>query len=99
RYIENSPVFYADRINTPLLIMTGDKDTAVPWYQDIEMFLAMRRLGKKSILLQYNNEPHHLQKYANRLDYAIKMKQYFDYHLLDKGSPKWILKGSPYYGK
>jgi dipeptidyl aminopeptidase/acylaminoacyl peptidase len=74
-YIENSPVFYADRINTPLLIQFGDEDDAVPWYQGIELYLAMRRLDKDVIFLQYFGEPHHLRKYANKLDYTIKMKR------------------------
>jgi hypothetical protein len=39
KYIENSPVFFADRIETPLLIMFGDVDDAVPWYQGIELYL------------------------------------------------------------
>jgi dipeptidyl aminopeptidase/acylaminoacyl peptidase len=46
-YIKNSPLFRADKITTPLLIMHNDKDGAVPWYQGIELFTAMRRLGKK----------------------------------------------------
>jgi dipeptidyl aminopeptidase/acylaminoacyl peptidase len=50
-YIDNSPVFFADRINTPLLIIHGDEDGAVPWYQSIELYLAMRRLGKDCIFL------------------------------------------------
>lgn len=99
RYIENSPVFYADRIDTPMLMMFGDEDTAVPWYQGIEMYLAMRRLGKDAIFLQYRGEPHHLQKYANRLDYAIKMKEYFDYYLRGEPAPKWITDGVPYRGE
>ncbi len=45
RYIENSPVFWADRVETPLLMMHNDHDTAVPWEQGIEMFVALRRLG------------------------------------------------------
>lgn len=99
RYIENSPVFFADRINTPLLIMFGDEDTAVPWEQGIELYLAMRRLGKDAVFLQYHDEPHHLQKYANRLDYAIKMKQYFDHYLRGTPAPEWITKGVPYRGE
>jgi dipeptidyl aminopeptidase/acylaminoacyl peptidase len=99
RYIENSPVFYADRINTPMLMMFGDEDTAVPWYQGIEMYLAMRRLNKDAIFLQYRGEPHHLQEYGNRLDYAIKMKEYFDHYLRGAPAPKWITDGVPYRGE
>jgi dipeptidyl aminopeptidase/acylaminoacyl peptidase len=99
RYIENSPVFYADRIQTPLLIMFGDEDGAVPWTQGIELYLAMRRLGKDCIFLQYRGEPHHLQKYANKLDYTLKMKEYLDYHLKGEKPAEWIIKGSPYQGE
>lgn len=99
RYIENSPVFFADRINTPLFIQFGDKDGAVPWYQGIELYLAMRRLGKDCVFLQYRNEPHHLRKYSNKLDYSIKMKQYFDHYLKGEPAPDWIVKGIPYQGK
>ncbi len=99
RYIENSPVFFADRINTPLLIQFGDEDGAVPWYQGIELYLAMRRLGKDCIFLQYRGEPHHLQKYPNKMDYAMKMKQYFDYYLKGEPAPEWITKGVPFRGK
>jgi len=98
-YIENSPVFYADRIETPLLIMFGDEDGAVPWYQGIELYLAMRRLGKDCVFLQYRGEPHHPQKYANKLDYSIKMKQYFDHYLKGEPAADWIKKGIPYTGK
>ncbi len=81
KYIENSPVFFADRINTPLLIQFGDEDGAVPWYQGIELYLSMRRLGKDCIFLQYRGEPHHLKKYANKLDYTLKFKAYLDHYL------------------
>jgi dipeptidyl aminopeptidase/acylaminoacyl peptidase len=97
-YIENSPVFYADRINTPLLIQFGDEDDAVPWYQGIELYLAMRRLDKDVIFLQYFGEPHHLRKYANKLDYTIKMKEYFDYYLKGTPAPDWIKYGVPFKG-
>jgi len=99
RYIENSPVFFADRIKTPTLIQHGDADEAVPWYQSIEMYLAMRRLGKDAVFLQYRSEPHHLQKYANKLDYSIKMKEYFDHYLKGMPAASWISEGEPYRGK
>jgi dipeptidyl aminopeptidase/acylaminoacyl peptidase len=98
-FIENSPVFYADRINTPLLIMFGDEDGAVPWYQGIELYLAMRRLGKEAVFLQYRGEPHHPKKYPNKLDYAIRMKEFLDHYLKGAPAPNWIREGEPYQGK
>jgi dipeptidyl aminopeptidase/acylaminoacyl peptidase len=95
-YIENSPVFKADRINTPMLIQFGDADEAVPWYQGIELYLALRRLDKDVVFLQYHGEPHHLQKYPNKLDYSIKMKQYFDHYLKGLPAASWITNGIPY---
>lgn len=98
-YIENSPVFYADRIQTPLLIQFGDEDGAVPWQQGIELYLAMRRLGKDVVFLQYEGEPHHLQKYANKVDYTIKMMEFFDHHLKGEPAPEWMTEGVPYRGE
>lgn len=99
KYIENSPVFFADKITTPMLIQHGDADGAVPWYQSIELYLAMRRYQKDVVFLQYHDEPHHLQKFPNKLDYAIRMKEYFDYYLKGIGEPEWILNGEVYLGK
>jgi dipeptidyl aminopeptidase/acylaminoacyl peptidase len=98
-YIENSPLFFADRITTPTLMMFGDDDDAVPWTQGIEMYAAMRRLGKDAIFLQYRKEPHHPRKYANRYDYAVKMKEYFDHYLKGLPAASWIRDGVPYTGK
>jgi dipeptidyl aminopeptidase/acylaminoacyl peptidase len=97
-YIENSPLFYADRVDTPLLIMHGDEDEAVPWYQSIEYYLALRRNQKNAIFLQYRNEPHHPRKYANKLDYSIRMMEFFDHYLKGEPAPAWITEGVPYNG-
>ncbi|MGL6010104.1 MAG: alpha/beta hydrolase family protein, partial [Shewanella oncorhynchi] len=91
-----SPVLYADRIQTPLMIMFGAKDDAVPWEQGVEMYLAMRRAGKEVVFLQYEDEPHHLKKYPNKLDYSIRMMQYFDHYLKGKPAPEWLSKGEAY---
>ncbi len=96
KYIENSPIFYVDRIQTPMMIMFGDKDDAVPWEQGIELYLAMRRAGKDVVFLQYEDEPHHLKKYPNKLDYSIKMKQYFDHYLKGAPAPDWLRQGEAY---
>ena len=95
RYIENSPIYYLDKVNTPLLIMHNDADGHVPWYQGIELFVSLRRLGKPSWLLNYNGEPHWPLKRQNRVDFNIRLAQYFDHYLLDKPKPIWMIKGVP----
>jgi len=97
-YIENSPLFYADKVDTPLLIMHGDEDEAVPWYQSIEYYLALRRNGKNAIFLQYRGEPHHPRRYANKLDYSIRMMEFFDHYLKGAPAAAWITEGVPYNG-
>ncbi len=94
-FIENSPLFYAPRVNTPLLIRHDDADGAVPWYQGIEYFLALRRLGKPVWMVNYNDEPHNLVRRANRIDWTIRMMQFFDYYLKDASQPVWLKQGIP----
>ena len=95
RYFENSPIFFLDKINTPLLIMHNDADGHVPWYQGIEMFVSLRRLGKPSWFLNYNGEPHWPLKIQNRKDFNIRMQQFFDYYLQGAAMPKWMKDGVP----
>ncbi|MFB9052304.1 alpha/beta hydrolase family protein [Formosa undariae] len=95
RYIENSPIFNLDKINTPVLIMHNDADGHVPWYQGIEFFVGLRRLGKPSWLLNYNGEPHWPRKLQNRKDFNIRMSQYFDYYLKGAPKPVWMERGVP----
>jgi dipeptidyl aminopeptidase/acylaminoacyl peptidase len=96
RFIENSSIYMADRVTTPLLILQNDADDAVPWYQGIEMYLALRRLGKEVYLFDYNGEPHGLRKRAAQKDYTVRMQQYFDHFLKDAPAPEWMVKGIPY---
>ena len=95
RYLENSPIFFIDKINTPLLIMHNDQDSAVPWYQGIEFFVALRRLNKPGWMLNYNNEPHWPTKRENIIDFNIRMQQFFDHYLMDQPMPVWMAKGIP----
>ncbi|MEM7654816.1 MAG: prolyl oligopeptidase family serine peptidase [Bacteroidota bacterium] len=95
RYINNSPVFFAPQVETPLLMMHNDTDGAVPWYQGIEMFVAMRRLSKPAWLLVYNKEQHNLTKWPNRMDLSIRMHQFFDHYLKDDPMPVWMKDGLP----
>ena len=95
RYIENSAIFTADKIRTPLLMMHNDEDGAVPWYQGIELFVALRRLGQPVWMLNYNGEAHGLRQQHNRKDWAIRMQQFFDHYLKDAPSPVWMEEGVP----
>ena len=95
RYIENSPIFNIDKINTPLLVMHNDADGHVPWYQGIEFFVSLRRLGKPSWFLNYNGEPHWPLKLQNRKDFNLRMAQFFDYYLKGAPKPVWMEKGVP----
>ena len=95
RYIENSPLFEAYKVETPLLMMHNDRDGAVPWEQGIEFFVALRRLGKPVWLLNYNGERHGLRREANRKDWAIRMQQFFDHYLMDAPMPVWMAEGVP----
>jgi len=94
-YVENSPIFHLPNVKTPLLIMHNDEDGAVPWYQGIEMFMGMKRLGKPCWMLNYNGDDHNLMKNANRIDLSIRMRQFFDYYLLGAPAPKWLIDGIP----
>ena len=95
RFIENSPIFTADKIKTPLLMMHNDQDTAVPWEQGIELFVALRRLGQPAWMLNYNGEEHGLQKSQNQRDWAMRMQQFFDHYLMDAPAPVWLEEGVP----
>ena len=95
RYMENSPIFNIDKINTPVLIMHNDADGHVPWYQGIEFFVSLRRLGKPSWFLNYNGEPHWPLKLQNRKDFNIRMAQFFDYYLKAAPKPVWMERGVP----
>jgi dipeptidyl aminopeptidase/acylaminoacyl peptidase len=92
-YIENSPLFQLPKVKTPVVIMSNDADGAVPWYQGIEMFTALRRLGKPVWLLQYNDEAHNLVKRQNRKDISIREAQFFDHFLKGAPMPVWLDKG------
>lgn len=101
QFIENSPLFYVPNIETPLLIMHNDADGAVPWYQGIELFTAMRRMNKPVWMLTYNNEEHNLkaESWANRMDLSIRMQQFFDHYLKGGPMPAWMQNGIPFIRK
>ena len=94
-YLENSPLFKADKVKTPLLIMHNDNDGAVPWYQGIEYFMALCRLGKPVWMLEYNKEAHNLVERRNCKDLSVRLQQFFDHYLLGAPEPAWMRLGVP----
>jgi len=96
-YIENSPLFYAPKVTTPLLLMHNDKCCTLPLYQGIEFFVALRRLNKPVWMLSYNGQPHNLSDnaIADRVDLSKRMKQFFDHYLKGEPEPPWLTEGIP----
>jgi acetyl esterase/lipase len=90
------PIFMADRVRTPIMMLHNDADDAVPWYQGIEYYLALRRLGKEANLFVYNGEPHGLRRRPNQKDYTVRLQQYFDHFLKGAPKPDWMERGIPY---
>lgn len=99
RYIENSPLFHLDRVTTPVLFMHNDADGAVPWYQGIELFVGLRRLGKEVYMLNYNGDAHNPRKRANQKDIDLRMQQFFATKLKGEPAPDWMVRGIPYVEK
>lgn len=94
-YMENSPLFHLPNVHTPVAIMSNDADGAVPYYQGIEMFTALRRLGKPVWLLMYNGEAHNLVLRQNRKDITMREQQFFDHYLKGAPMPEWMTTGVP----
>lgn len=94
-YREESAVLHADRVTTPLLIMHNKLDNNVQWRQGVELYMALRRLGKKVWMLQYDNEKHVLLQEKDALDYTIRLTQFFAYYLKGALPPVWMTEGIP----
>jgi dipeptidyl aminopeptidase/acylaminoacyl peptidase len=94
-YYRNSPVFFAKNVKTPFMILHNDRDGAVDFTQGVEYFNTLRRLGKPVIMLEYVGENHGLARRPNQRDYTVRMKEFFDHHLMGKPAPDWMTKGVP----
>lgn len=95
QYVENSPLYYMDKVKTPILIMHNDQDGHVPWYQGIEYFVALKRLRKPVWMLNYTGEVHWPQRYANKVDFQKRMFGFFEHYLNGAPMPRWMQEGIP----
>lgn len=94
-YIKASPVFRADKVTTPLLIMHNQGDEVCDWDQSVQMYMALRRLGKKVWMLQYDKGHHGVRHKEEAIDFTIRMNQFFDHYLKNATPPKWLTQGIP----
>ncbi|MDP4148752.1 MAG: prolyl oligopeptidase family serine peptidase [Bacteroidota bacterium] len=94
-YIRNSPVFYADKATTPILLVANKRDRNVSFTQGLEFFTALRRLGKKAWMLQYDREDHGEFHKPEQIDCLVRSTQFFDHYLKGAPAPKWMVEGIP----
>jgi dipeptidyl aminopeptidase/acylaminoacyl peptidase len=98
-YVSQSPIHQAENITTPFMILHGMEDGSVDWMQGLEYYNMARRLGKEVIFLSYAGEGHHLSRKENRIDFQIRMMQFFDHHLKGAQPAKWMVEGVPHLEK
>ncbi len=68
----------------------------MPWYQGIEFFSAMRRLGKEAYMFNYNGEKHGLRERENQKHWTVHLGEFFDHYLKGAPRPEWMDKPVPY---
>ncbi|MDF2192605.1 prolyl oligopeptidase family serine peptidase [Paraflavitalea sp. CAU 1676] len=94
-YSQNSSVLNAHQTTIPLLITHNMKDEQVQWRQGVELFMALRRLGKRVWLLQYDNGGHVARRREDAKDHTKRLTQFFDYYLKGARPPIWMTRGVP----
>jgi dipeptidyl aminopeptidase/acylaminoacyl peptidase len=93
-YLKYSPIAYANRIKTPLLIMHNPNDPNVDFRQSLSFYYELRGLKKKVWMLSYNNEGHGIARTMNKLDFNTKLPEFLDYFLKGKPMPLWMERSS-----
>jgi dipeptidyl aminopeptidase/acylaminoacyl peptidase len=85
-FLERSPLMHAEQGRTPLLIMGGDADPRVSPTQSMEMYRALKTLGKTPVrLVRYPGEHHGNRRAASRYDYQLRLLRWFDHYLVGPG--------------
>ena len=86
-FVDQSPLYRADKINTPILFVHGDADTNVPVNESIQMFTALKLLGKETAFVAVKDQNHHILEYQKRLDWQNTIWAWFAKYLQD--DPSW----------
>ena len=98
-FMDQSAVFHAKTMNTPLLIVQGTNDGSTEWLQGVEFYNALRFLKKPVIFLSYEGESHGFVRYDNQYDVEVRMHQFYDHHLKGMPAADWIANGVPFLKK
>jgi len=86
-YVDQSPLFNADKIHTPLLLLHGNADTNVPLIESLQMFTALKLLGREVALVEVEGENHHILEYGKRSKWLATQMAWFQKWLKD--DPSW----------
>jgi dipeptidyl aminopeptidase/acylaminoacyl peptidase len=89
-YFKNSAVLSANKTTTPLLIVHNKNDHSVQWQQGVEIYMALRRLGKPSWMLQYDDAGHSIVSDKSAKDYTLRLTAFFDHYLKNASAPAWM---------
>lgn len=98
-YWDQSPISGVQNVTTPILYLHGEDDGTVNWEQGLEWYNALRFLGRPIIWLSYPKEGHGLQRLENRIDFQMRLQDFFDHHLKGAPAPDWMRSGVPYLEK
>jgi len=86
-YIDQSALFNADKISTPLLLLHGSVDTNVPPGESTQLFTALKLLGQEVEYIQIEDQNHHIMQYGKRKIWTNTIIAWFDKWL--KKQPEW----------
>ncbi len=86
-FFYQSPLYRAYKINTPILFVHGDADTNVPFNESVQMFTALKLLGKETAFVAVKDQNHHILEYQKRLDWQDTIWAWFAKYLQD--DPTW----------
>ncbi len=92
-HLESSPASFVADLDTPMLLMHGDRDGVVDFYQGLEFYNYARRAGKEVVLLVYPGADHGLSDEAQQVDYHRRILEWFGHYLKGDEAADWITKG------
>jgi dipeptidyl aminopeptidase/acylaminoacyl peptidase len=92
-HLESSPANFIADLETPMLLMHGDADGVVDFYQGLEFYNYARRAGKEVVLLVYPGADHGLSEERQQVDYHDRILEWFGHYLKGEPAPAWITDG------